>query len=87
MLAADQLVTDAARRVFGENFDRASRYAAALSTVAIERGLLGPREAERVWERHVLNGAVLASLPLPAAHLVDLGSGAGLPGIDRKSVV
>ena len=47
----------------------------------MERGLLGPREASRVWERHLLNCAVVAELLPPAARVVDIGSGAGLPGI------
>ncbi len=48
----------------------------------MERGLLGPREPVRIWERHLLNSAVLAELvPWPRGRLADLGSGAGLPGI------
>jgi 16S rRNA (guanine527-N7)-methyltransferase len=47
----------------------------------VEWGLVGPREASRVWERHVLNCAVVADLVPPAARVLDIGSGAGLPGI------
>lgn len=61
--------------------DLAARYAAALATSGVERGLLGPREAERVWDRHLLNSAVLAELVAPDCRVVDVGSGAGLPGI------
>jgi 16S rRNA (guanine527-N7)-methyltransferase len=50
-------------------------------TVGIERGLLGPREADRVWSRHLLNSTAVASLIAPSACVVDVGSGAGLPGI------
>jgi 16S rRNA (guanine527-N7)-methyltransferase len=35
----------------------------------------------RIWERHVLNCAVVAELVPDAARVVDIGSGAGLPGI------
>jgi 16S rRNA (guanine527-N7)-methyltransferase len=49
--------------------------------VAVERGLLGPNEVPRLWERHLLNSAVIAELVPGPCSLVDLGSGAGLPGI------
>ena len=60
---------------------RASRYAELLTSAGVERGLLGPREASRVWERHLLNCAVIGELLPRAARVVDVGSGAGLPGI------
>jgi 16S rRNA (guanine527-N7)-methyltransferase len=47
----------------------------------VEHGLIGPREAERIWSRHLLNCAAVAELIPPAARVVDVGSGAGLPGI------
>jgi 16S rRNA (guanine527-N7)-methyltransferase len=59
----------------------AERYADLLCTEGLVRGLLGPREAPRIWERHVLNGAVVAELIRPDARIVDVGSGAGLPGL------
>ncbi len=53
-----------------------------LATHGVERGLLGPREVPRLWERHLLNCAVLEPLiPADAAGLCDVGSGAGLPGL------
>lgn len=59
----------------------AERYAALLATAGVTRGLIGPREAPRLWERHLLNCAVLEEL-LPAdATVCDIGSGAGLPGV------
>lgn len=70
-----------AREIFGDRFEAAERYAELLATAGVQRGLIGPREVPRLWDRHVLNCAVLAEL-LPAdATLCDVGSGAGLPGI------
>lgn len=57
------------------------RYAALLAGAGVQRGLLGPREAPRLWERHLLNCAGPAQLLDPGQTVVDLGSGAGLPGI------
>ncbi|MBC8093546.1 MAG: 16S rRNA (guanine(527)-N(7))-methyltransferase RsmG [Pseudonocardia sp.] len=68
-------------RLFDDRLPLARRYAEHLVTSGVERGLIGPREAPRVWERHVLNCAVVAELVPDGARLVDVGSGAGLPGI------
>jgi 16S rRNA (guanine527-N7)-methyltransferase len=57
------------------------RYAEILLTDGVERGLIGPREAPRIWERHLLNCAAVAELVPAGAILVDVGSGAGLPGL------
>ena len=71
----------AAEAVFGASLPQAIRYAELLAGPGVERGLIGPREVDRLWDRHLLNCAVLAPL-LPASGIVlDLGSGAGLPGI------
>jgi 16S rRNA (guanine527-N7)-methyltransferase len=67
--------------VFGERLALAHRYAEHLRTSGVERGLIGPREAPRVWDRHILNCAVVAELIPDSARVVDVGSGAGLPGI------
>jgi 16S rRNA (guanine527-N7)-methyltransferase len=56
-------------------------YAEILQGRAIEWGLLGPREADRVWDRHILNSAALGELIPDGSSVVDVGSGAGLPGI------
>lgn len=72
---------DAARTVFGERLPQASAYVAWLAEAGIQRGLLGPREVPRLWERHVLNCAVVAELTEDSESVADIGSGAGLPGI------
>ncbi|HUB22608.1 MAG TPA: 16S rRNA (guanine(527)-N(7))-methyltransferase RsmG [Streptosporangiaceae bacterium] len=68
--------------VFGPALPVAVTYAGILATRGVERGLLGPREVPRLWDRHLLNCAVVAELidPRPDT-LLDLGSGAGLPGL------
>ena len=67
--------------LFGDRLPLARRYAEHLATTGVEWGLVGPREAERVWDRHVLNCAVVADLVPDEARVLDIGSGAGLPGI------
>jgi 16S rRNA (guanine527-N7)-methyltransferase len=67
--------------VFGDALPLAERYTAFLAGPGVERGLIGPREVPRLWDRHVLNCAVLTELVPPSAEVVDIGSGAGLPGI------
>jgi 16S rRNA (guanine527-N7)-methyltransferase len=67
--------------VFGAALPLAERYAALLAGPGIVRGLIGPRETGRLWERHLLNCAVVAGLIPRPSSLVDIGSGAGLPGI------
>lgn len=71
----------AAERVFGARLPLAVRYAELLATTGISRGLLGPREADRVWQRHVLNCAVIGEVIADGSAVVDAGSGAGLPGL------
>ena len=71
----------AAAAVFGAALGTAQEYAGLLTGVAVDRGLIGPAEAARIWERHLLNCAVVAELVPRRCELVDLGSGAGLPGI------
>ncbi|MCE3553555.1 16S rRNA (guanine(527)-N(7))-methyltransferase RsmG [Pseudonocardia sp. RS11V-5] len=70
-----------AEKVFGDRLDRAARYVDHLATSGVDRGLIGPRETDRLWDRHVLNCAVVAELVPDGAKVVDVGSGAGLPGI------
>lgn len=72
---------EVARLVFGSVLPTALAYAELLAGVGVERGLLGPAEAARIWDRHLLNCAVVAELVPPACELVDIGSGSGLPGV------
>ncbi|MEV7613113.1 16S rRNA (guanine(527)-N(7))-methyltransferase RsmG [Streptomyces sp. NPDC089799] len=70
-----------ARAVFGERFPEAVRYAELLADAGVKRGLIGPREVPRLWERHLLNCAVLGEAVPEGVTVCDVGSGAGLPGI------
>jgi 16S rRNA (guanine527-N7)-methyltransferase len=74
-------LSDAASAVFGARVDIARRYAELLAGAGVERGLIGPREVGRLWDRHLLNSAVVAELIDPGERVIDIGSGAGLPGI------
>jgi 16S rRNA (guanine527-N7)-methyltransferase len=67
--------------VFGAALPVAHEYVRLLAGAAVTLGLLGPREVPRLWSRHVLNCAAVAELVPHPSTLVDLGSGAGLPGI------
>ena len=70
-----------AASVFGAALPVLEQYAALLAGPGVERGLIGPRETPRLWDRHLLNSAGLAELLEPGQVVADLGSGAGLPGI------
>ena len=71
-----------ARRVFdAARLPLAERYAALLATEGVVRGLIGPREGPRLWERHLLNCAVLGEAIPRGVTVCDVGSGAGLPGV------
>lgn len=71
----------AAERVFGDRLPMAREYADLLAGPGVERGLIGPREVDRLWERHLLNSAAVGELIEPGSRVVDIGSGAGLPGL------
>ncbi|AWV48905.1 16S rRNA methyltransferase GidB [Mycobacterium leprae Kyoto-2] len=74
-------VFEAVFMIFGPRLNIAQRYVDLLANTGIERGLLGPHEANRLWDRHLLNSAVVAELLDPGDRVVDIGSGAGLPGL------
>jgi 16S rRNA (guanine527-N7)-methyltransferase len=84
-LTADQLdfpvPTAEAVAEFGDSLAKAQRYVELLASDGVTRGLIGPRETSRLWDRHLVNCALVADLVPERGELVDIGSGAGLPGI------
>lgn len=74
-------VPDVAADLFGDRLEVAERYTAILAGAGVEWGLIGPREIDRLWERHVLNSAAVGELLIEGERIADIGSGAGLPGI------
>ncbi|QGN34529.1 16S rRNA (guanine(527)-N(7))-methyltransferase RsmG [Microlunatus sp. Gsoil 973] len=71
---------DLAREVFPD-FERISQYVDILADRGISWGLIGPREADRLWDRHVLNSVAMSDLVADGVSVIDVGSGAGLPGV------
>ena len=72
---------ESAAGVFGPLLALAVNYVARLASDGVTRGLIGPREVPRLWQRHILNSAAVAEAIPEGARVVDVGSGAGLPGI------
>jgi len=73
---------EVARRAFpSARLGLAEQYAGLLATEGVVRGLIGPREAPRLWDRHLVNCALLGELIPAGASVCDIGSGAGLPGL------
>lgn len=68
-------------RVFGANADKAREYHRWLAQEATVRGLIGPRETPKLWDRHIINSAVVGEAIGKDLVVADIGSGAGLPGI------
>ena len=68
-------------RIFGDRQDLAVAYHESLATDATTRGFIGPREKPRLWDRHIYNCAVIGEAIPEGARVIDIGSGAGLPGI------
>lgn len=67
--------------MFGDRLPAATRFVEILADTGVSHGLIGPREVPRLWERHVLNCAVIEDAFPQGASLIDVGSGAGLPGV------
>lgn len=76
-----EVAPPAAEALFGAGLARVVRYAELLVAHGVERGLIGPREVDRLWDRHLLNSVVIGELVPRSARVIDLGSGAGLPGV------
>src|SRR3954471_7769238 len=71
----------AAQAVFADRTDQAQRFAELLAGAGVERGLIGPREGSVLWTRHLMNSAALLAFLPEQGSVLDLGSGAGLPGV------
>ena len=76
-----QVGVEIAHQVFGDRYDLAARYVDILSSRGVDWGLIGPREVDRLWSRHLLNSVSVTSLIEGSESLLDLGSGARQPGI------
>lgn len=79
--SSEQQAIEDARALLGDQFDLMSRYVDILISQGVEWGLLGPREPERIWSRHIMNCAALLELISQGVDVLDVGSGAGLPGL------
>jgi 16S rRNA (guanine527-N7)-methyltransferase len=73
--------SDAVKAYLGDAYDGVARYAELLRDQGELRGLIGPREVPRIWERHILNSAALVPYLPATGSVADIGSGAGLPGV------
>lgn len=69
------------RKILGRGYDGAATFARMLASEGELRGLIGPRELPRLWRRHVANSAAVAGFLPSTGSVVDVGSGAGLPGV------
>lgn len=72
---------EGARRLFGERLPLAEEFAGILADTGVSHGLIGPREVPILWERHILNCAVIEDAFPEGSRVIDVGSGGGLPGI------
>ena len=67
--------------VYPDAAENLARFAHWLAGAGVERGFLGPREVDRIWDRHIANCAVVEELIPANSKVFDIGSGAGLPGL------
>ena len=73
--------TKSQEEALGAGFSKLVQYAEILVKDAVRLGIIGPREVDRIWDRHILNCAALTELIPDGQSIIDIGSGAGLPGI------
>ena len=84
----DALAAAAGRHVSHETFERILSYAEVLKAEARSQNLIASSTLDSLWERHVLDSAQLVRFePFAGAAWVDIGSGAGLPGIVIAALV
>jgi 16S rRNA (guanine527-N7)-methyltransferase len=81
LLSVDEAVRDALFERYPAARSNLEEFVSVLATDGLTRGLIGPREVDRLWSRHVANSAVVEELVPEGSSMVDVGSGAGLPGI------
>lgn len=74
-------MTELGERIYASSYETIKRYVDLLALAGVDRGLIGPREVPRLWGRHIVNSASLEGLIPAGSRVVDVGSGAGLPGI------
>ncbi|MQA60514.1 MAG: 16S rRNA (guanine(527)-N(7))-methyltransferase RsmG [Actinophytocola sp.] len=79
--STSESIPDAAAPVFGPGLDGAVSFIELLRAEGVMRGVIGPRELDRLWDRHLLNSAVLAEQIPDRSRVVDVGSGGGFPGV------
>ena len=72
---------ESANAIFGPQIEKARAFAQKLANDSDDLGLLGPRELDKLWSRHILNSAVVTETVKAGDLVADVGSGAGLPGI------
>lgn len=73
--------TQSQKEVLGTSFPKINQFAEILAQEGVLLGLIGPKEVEKIWDRHILNCAALAELITDGQSIIDIGSGAGLPGV------
>jgi 16S rRNA (guanine527-N7)-methyltransferase len=83
MTTTDETIGTSAqvREYFGASYETVARFHGRLRDEGELRGLIGPREVDRLWERHILNSAAVVPFLEEAESIADIGSGAGLPGV------
>ena len=67
--------------LFGLAFPAVEEFARMLEDEGELRGLIGPRELPRLWSRHIVNSAAVLDFLPRRGQVLDVGSGAGFPGI------